>query len=104
MKRREFLAACAAAGALAGFIHVRYFESPKLCIGVMAQMMADKQKDVTPDMFMRETADLLDIRGATGEKLNEAWEKEILERYTKAHSPAEAAQWMEDFRKRGNCM
>jgi hypothetical protein len=93
-----------AAGALVGFIHARYFDSPKLCIAVMAQMMAANQKDDTPDRFIREIADLLDLKGATDEKLNEAWEKEIIERYTKAHSPAEAAQWMEAFRKQGNCI
>jgi hypothetical protein len=92
-----------AAGALVGFIHARYFDSPKLCIGVMAQMMA-KQKDETPGMFMREIADLLDLKGVTDEKLNEAWEKETIERYTRKHSPAEAAQWMDDFRKQGNCI
>jgi hypothetical protein len=92
-----------AAGALGAFIHARYFDSPKLCIEVMAQMMA-KQKDVTPGMFMRETADLLDLRGVIDEKLNEAWQNWIIGVYAKNHSPAEAAQGMEDFRKRGNCI
>jgi hypothetical protein len=40
----------------------------------------------------------------TDEKLNEGWEKWIMGVYAKNHSPAEAAQWMEDFRKRGNCI
>jgi hypothetical protein len=108
MKRPEpamiGLGLIAAACAFAAFIRARQVDSPKLCIAVMAQTMTAKQKDDTPDRFMREIADLLDLKGATDEKLNEAWEKEIIERYTKAHSPAEAAQWMEDFRKQGNCI
>jgi hypothetical protein len=91
-----------AAGALGAFIHAAYFDSPKLCVEVMAQMMA-KQRNVTQGMFMREQADLLGLPGVTGEKLNEAWRNWILGVYAKDHSPADAAQWMEDFRKRGNC-
>jgi hypothetical protein len=91
-----------AAGALGAFIHARYFASPKLCVSVMAQLWA-KQKNATPDMFMREQADLLDLKGVTDEKLNEAWQNWMIEIYAKNHSPAEAAQWMEAFRKRGNC-
>jgi hypothetical protein len=92
-----------AAGALGAFIHATCFDSsPKLCVEVMAQMMA-KQRNEPADMFLREQADLLDLRGVTGEKLNEAWRNWIIGVYAKNHSPAEAAQWMEDFRKRGNC-
>jgi hypothetical protein len=39
-------------------IHARYFDGPKLCIGVMVQMMWAKNKDQSPGMFIRETADL----------------------------------------------
>jgi hypothetical protein len=93
-----------AAVALGAFIQARYFDSPKFCIGVMAQMWA-RQKDDTAGRFMRETADLLDVRDATDEKLNQAWENWIMEVYAKKnHSPAEATQWMDDFRKRGNCI
>jgi hypothetical protein len=91
-----------AAGALGAFIHAAYFDSPKLCVEVMAQMMAKKNND-SAGRFLREQADLLDLPGVTGEKLNEAWRNWIIGIYTKNHSPAEAAQWMEDFRKRGNC-
>jgi hypothetical protein len=92
-----------AAAALAAFIHARYFDSPKLCVGVMAQLMTAKEKDTSPGMFMREQADLLDLNGATEEKLNQAWQNWITELYAKNHSPAEATQWMEDFRKRWKC-
>jgi hypothetical protein len=92
-----------AVAALAAFIHARYFEGPRLCVGVMAQLMADKEKEPSPRMFMREQADLLDLNGATEEKLNAAWQNWITELYAKNHSPAEATQWMEDFRKRWNC-
>jgi hypothetical protein len=92
-----------AAAALGAFIHARYFDSsPKLCVEVMAQMMAKKNND-SAGRFLREQADLLDLPGVTGEKLNEAWRNWITGLYAKNHSPAEAAQWMEDFRKRGNC-
>jgi hypothetical protein len=92
-----------AAGALGAFIHAGYFDSsPKLCVEVMAQLMAKKNND-SAGRFLREQADLLDLRGVTGEKLNVAWRNWIIGFYAKSHSPAEAAQWMEDFRKRGNC-
>ena len=60
-------------------------------------------KNESADMFMREQADLLDLPGVTGEKLNEDWRAWIMKLYAKDHSAAEAAQWVEDFRKRGNC-
>jgi hypothetical protein len=97
------LALMAVAGSLAVFINARYFEGPKLCVGVMAQLWA-KEKNSTPNMFMREHADLLDLKGATNEKLNEAWQNWITEVYARNHSPAEAAQWMEAFRKQWNCV
>jgi hypothetical protein len=92
-----------AAVALGAFIYGRYFDSsPKLCVEVMAQLMAKKNND-SAGRFLREQADLLDLPGVTGEKLNEAWRNWITGLYAESHSPAEAAQWMEDFRKRGNC-
>ena len=57
-----------AAVALGAFIQARYFDSPKLCIEAMVQMMAKEKKDVSPGMFIRETAGLLDVGDATGEK------------------------------------
>ena len=92
-----------AAGALGAFIHASYFDSsPKLCVEVMAQMMAKKNND-SAGRFLREQADLLDLPGVTGEKLNEAWWNWIMKLLAKDHSPTEAAQWVENFRKRGNC-
>jgi hypothetical protein len=91
------------ASSLGAFIYVRYFDSPKLCVRVMAELWA-KEKQSTPDMFIREQADLLDLKAATDEKLNEAWQKWIMHVYSENHSAAEAAQWMEAFRKRGKCV
>src|ERR1700722_18489570 len=72
-----------AAVALGAFVQARYFDgNPKFCVAVMAQMWA-KQKDDTAERFMRETADLLDLKGATDEKLNEGWENWIMEVYVK---------------------
>jgi hypothetical protein len=93
-----------AGGALAAFIHARYSEGPNLCVGVMARLMAAKEENTSPRMFMRRQADLLEINGATDEKLNEVWQKWITELYAQNHSPAEAAQWLEDFRKQWNCI
>jgi hypothetical protein len=94
-----------AAVAFGAFIHqqqVRYFDHPKLCVEVMANLMA-KERNEPADMFLREQADLLDLPGVTGEKLNEAWWNWIMKLLAKDHTPTEAAQWVENFRKRGNC-
>ena len=48
---------------------------------------------------MRQQAIFLDLPGATGEELNTAWQKQATETYARDHSPAEAAQWIEAFRK-----
>jgi hypothetical protein len=104
LRRATIGIALMTAAALAAFIYTRYFASPKLCVRVMAQQMAAKEKEPSPRRFLREQADLLDLNGATEEKLNEAWQKWITEIYAKNHSPAEATQWMEDFRRRWNCI
>ncbi len=44
-----------------------------------------------------------DLRGVTGEKLNEAWQNWIIGFIAKDRGSAEAAQWMKDFRKNGHC-
>jgi hypothetical protein len=55
-------------------------------------------------MYMRQQAIFLDLPGATGEELNTAWQKQAAETYARDHSPAEAAQWIEAFRKAANCI
>lgn len=51
-----------------------YVNQPKLCMQVIAEIWA-KNHNVTPEMYIRQTADFLHMPAATLAELNEAWKK-----------------------------
>jgi uncharacterized lipoprotein len=56
-----------------------HFLPQQLCIDQMARMLAAKDKDMPPDMFIRRQRDILDLPDAPIQELNEAWEKWLVQ-------------------------
>ena len=79
-----------------------YADQPRLCMQVIAKAWA-KKHNATPDMYIQQTADSLHVPAASLTELNEAREKSTADAYAKDHSPEEAAQRMEIFRRRASC-